>query len=44
MFEDNEMLIDKAAADYQMLVTYITEELDGQLGAYGSTDGRITIE
>jgi 2',3'-cyclic-nucleotide 2'-phosphodiesterase (5'-nucleotidase family) len=44
MFEDNEMLIDKAAADYQMLITYITEKLDGDLSAYGSTEGRITVE
>ena len=45
MFTDNVLLIDEAMADYEALINYITETLDGQLGdLYSSTEGRITIQ
>lgn len=44
MFADNQLLIDKGMADYEMLITYITDTLEGQLSAYGQTEGRITVK
>lgn len=44
-FNDNEFIIDEGMSDYQMLITYITEELNGSLSEkYSSTEGRIIIE
>jgi len=45
MFADNVFIIDEGMADYQILVDYISEELEGDLGMkYARTEGRITIE
>lgn len=44
-FTDNEFIIDEGVADYQVLITYITEILNGQLGErYSATEGRITVK
>lgn len=45
VFADNELLIDEGAADYDVLIAYLTEKLDGQLGElYSDVEGRITVE
>lgn len=44
MFSDNELLVDEAMLDYQVLITYLTEALNGDLSAYADTEGRITIK
>lgn len=44
IFVDNKYSIDGGMADYEMLISYIKEELKGDLSQYSSTDGRITIE
>lgn len=45
MFMDNHLLIDEGMADYQVLITYITEYLDGTIGkVYETTGNRITIQ
>ncbi len=44
MFSDNELIIDEGILDYQVLTTYITDYLNGQMGTkYSATEGRITI-
>ena len=44
MFMDNTFLIDEGMADYQILITYISENLGGIIGdMYKDTDGRITV-
>lgn len=45
MFMDNELLINEGALDYEVLITYMTDILGGQLGEkYAAPEGRITIE
>lgn len=45
MFADNELIIDEGMLDYQILITYITENLKGNLGTlYSDTNGRITVQ
>lgn len=44
MFSDNKLLIDEGMADYQMLISYIQENLSGKLGDYAQPAGRITIK
>ena len=45
MFMDNELLIDEGMADYQILVDYMTKNLDGKIGEnYAKTEGRITVK
>ncbi len=44
-FSDNKLLIDEAMSDYQVLLTYIADCLNGDLGdKYAAPEGRITIE
>lgn len=44
-FDDNEFIIDGGMLDYQVLVTYLTEYLDGNISEkYSKTEGRITVE
>ena len=44
MFSDNKLLIDEGMADYDMLISYIQDTLNGKLSAYADTEGRITIK
>ena len=45
MFLDNVLLIDEGMIDYEILINYITENLNGELsGLYSETEGRITIQ
>lgn len=45
MFMDNELTIDGGMLDYQILMTYLTDYLDGTVGnEYAEPQGRITIE
>lgn len=44
MFMDNQLLIDEAMLDYQMLITYLVDELQGDLSQYATTSGRITVK
>lgn len=44
-FNDNEFIIEEGMSDYQMLITYLTEHLNGNLSEkYSTVEGRITIE
>lgn len=44
MFKDNEIIIDEAKQDYEVLINYITEALEGSLSEkYSAIEGRITI-
>lgn len=44
MFMDNELVIDEAAADYAVLITYITDKLGGAIGdEYVQPQGRIIV-
>lgn len=44
MFMDNELLIDEAMLDYEVLINYLTETLNGELSAlYSEVEGRITV-
>lgn len=44
MFLDNELLIDEAILDYEALITYLTDDLGGELSAlYAGPEGRITV-
>lgn len=44
MFSDNVLLIDEGMADYEVLITYITDYLNGELSSlYSETEGRITM-
>ena len=45
VFADNELLIDEGVSDYQMLVDYLTKNLNGRLEeGYSETEGRITVK
>ena len=45
MFADNVLLIDEALLDYEVLINYLTDTLDGEISAlYSDTEGRITVE
>lgn len=45
MFMDNQLLIDEGMADYQVLITYMSENLGGSIGsAYADAAGRITVQ
>ncbi len=45
MFMDDPLKTDEGMLDYQVLLTYITEELGGSIDSiYGSPQGRIKIE
>lgn len=45
MFMDNPLLINEGMLDYQMLITYITETLQGNLSErYSETEHRITVQ
>lgn len=45
MFADKPLLIDGGMQDYQILITYMTEVLGGEVsGKYSATEGRITVE
>ena len=44
MFMDNDLLINEGALDYEVLINYLTNVLDGKLGEkYKAPEGRITI-
>ncbi len=44
-FMDNPLVVDEGMPDYQVLLTYITEELGGSIDSrYGSPQGRIRID
>lgn len=45
MFTDNTFIIDEGVLDNQILITYIKDVLQGELGAtYSEVDGRITVK
>jgi len=44
VFSDNKFIISAGMSDYQVLITYITEELKGDLSAYKQVEGRITVK
>ena len=44
MFADNNFLVDSAIADYQVLINYIRDVLQGDLSQYAELEGRITIK
>lgn len=45
MFMDNKLLIDEGMADYQVLVEYMTKNLNGKIDTtYAKPEGRITIK
>lgn len=45
MFMDNKLILNEGMLDYQVLITYITENLDGIVGKeYSAAQGRIIIE
>ena len=45
MFKGDEVLISKALPDYQVLITYLTEILNGNLSSkYKGIEGRINIK
>lgn len=45
MFKDDEVLIDRAFPDYQVLITYLTDILNGNVSAkYSGIEGRIIIK
>lgn len=45
MFMDNKLILNEGMLDYQVLITYITENLDGIVGEeYSTAQGRIIIE
>ena len=45
MFADNEFISNELMPDYQVLTTYLTQYLNGELGSrYSATEGRITVE
>ncbi len=45
MFMDNVLLIDEGMLDYEILINYITENLNGELSElYSETEERIVIE
>ena len=45
MFKDDDILINKALPDYQVLITYLTEILNGNLSSkYKGTEDRIVIK
>lgn len=44
LFDDNTLLINESMSDYEVLITYLTDDLGGVLDErYQSTEGRITI-
>ena len=45
MFMDNKLILNEGMLDYQVLITYFTENLDGIVGKeYSAVQGRIIIE
>lgn len=45
MFTDNELILDEGMLDYQVLITYITDNLNGKLSdKYTATSNRITVK
>ena len=44
MFQGDEILINESMSDYQVLITYITDVLNGDLTAYAEPQGRITVK
>lgn len=45
IFSDNKILLDRTIADYEVLITYITEYLGGVIGEeYSQIEGRIEIK
>ncbi len=44
MFQGDEILINESMSDYQVLITYITDVLNGDLSAYAEPQGRITVK
>lgn len=45
IFGDNNFLIKDAMSDYEILITYLTDHLDGKIGEkYASIEGRVTIK
>lgn len=44
MFMNDELVIDTGMSDYQIVISYITENLEGQCGAYAEPAGRITVK
>ncbi|MGN1095204.1 MAG: bifunctional metallophosphatase/5'-nucleotidase [Eubacteriales bacterium] len=45
MFVGNKLIMDEGLLDYQILVTYIMDHLNGKLGEkYSSIEGRITVK
>ena len=45
MFMDNTLVIDEGMLDYQILITYMVDNLEGNIGQeYAQEQGRITVE
>ena len=45
MFKDDEIIINRAIPDYQVLITYLTEILNGNLSSkYSGIEGRINVK
>ena len=45
MFMDNTLTINEGMLDYQVLITYVADYLDGTVGSdYAQPQGRITVE
>ncbi len=45
MFADNNFIIDEGMADYQILITYMNDYLNGHIDSrYAGLDGRITVK
>ena len=45
MFMDNTLTMNEGMLDYQVLITYITNHLDGTVGSeYAQPQGRITVK
>ena len=43
-FSDNKLLIDESMSDYQVLMSYISDYMEGYLGIYDGPEGRITVQ
>ena len=44
-FDDNEFVIEEGMADYQILITYLSEHISGSISEnYSSVEGRIVVE
>jgi len=44
LMKDHELLVDSAQPDYQTLIDYVEDNLDGDFSVYQEVAGRITIK